>query len=129
MTNLGEKSRNWLTTKMKSAFGRTVTYQRGTSSVSVTARFARIDTTIDESSGLEVRVCDQAWLVDVADLEIDNVATRPQRGDRIIIGDESDGKVYEVTAATGMDCWRWSDSYQKTYHIHTKSIGTAPLTE
>jgi hypothetical protein len=129
MLNLGEKNRNWLAKKMKSSHGRTVTYQRGESSISVVARFARIDTTIDESSGLEVRTCDQAWLIDAADLEIDGVATKPTRGDRIIIGDASDGKVYEVAAVPGLDCWRWSDSYQKTYHIHTKSIGTAPLTE
>jgi hypothetical protein len=114
---------------MKSSHGRRVTYQRAGSSLTVVARFARIDTVIDESSGMEVRVCDQAWLIDAAELEINSVATKPQRGDRIIIGDESDGKVYEVTGAVGADCWRWSDSYQKTYHVNTKSIGTAPLTE
>ena len=131
MPNLLEKSRDWLNQKMKSTTvgGRSIHYQRGESIAPMSARFCRIDTTIDESSGVDVRAADQDWLIDAADLVIDGSPTSPLPGDRIIDGDLGDGKVYEVAKISGMDAWRWSDPYQKTYHIHTKYLGLAPVTD
>lgn len=129
MPNLLEKSRDWLNKKMKSTTvgGRSIHYQRGESIESMPARFCRIDTTIDESSGVDVRSADQDWLIDRIDLVLDGSECTPLPGDRIIDGDLSDGKVYEVAKISGMDAWRWSDPYQKTYHIHTKLLGAAPI--
>lgn len=127
MPNKFETARDWLASKMKATAGRPGHYQRGDSSVEVTLRFARIDTTIDQSSGVDVRSADQDWLIDAIELLIDGTETKPAPGDRIIDGDLSDGQVYEVAQIPGMDIWRWSDPYQKTFHIHTKLIGTAPV--
>lgn len=129
MPNAFETARNWLSGKMKTHAGRDIVYQRGESSQGMKARFARIDTSIDESSGVDVRAADQDWLIDAVDLVLDGNEVAPRPGDRITDGDLSDGKVYEVAKISGMDVWRWSDPYQKTYHIHTKLIGTAPVTE
>lgn len=124
--DLLRSANEWLQ-RTRTAYAATlVTYQRVSSSASFKASYGRATYTSTDNDGFQVVHESWDFLVNVADLEIDDVPTEPGVGDRIIVGELEDGLTYEVIAIPGMKHWGWSDSFQLTYRVHTKFVGRQP---
>jgi hypothetical protein len=116
----------WLQKTRKAYAASPVTYQRVSASASFPASYGRAEYTVTGSEGFTAVFESWDFLVDAADLELDGETTAPKVGDRVIVGELDDGLVYEVVNVPGGKCWRWSDSFQRTYRVHTKYVGVQP---
>lgn len=124
--DLFKKADAWLQ-KVRTTHGSPVTYQRGaSSSVSFKASVGFKQYVVTDAEGFQVGKESWDFIVRVADLELDGVATTPQTGDRIVVGDLDDGVAYEVMPIAGDKCWAWSGSFGTAYRVHTKRVGTQP---
>lgn len=103
---------------------RTVTYERGASSVELAATVGRTVFEQADESGFIRKVESRDFLVRRTDLILDGSATLPKAGDRVREADGSQTQVYEVMAPGGEPPFRFSDSYRKTLRIHTKHVAT-----
>lgn len=124
--DLLKRGSDWLQRTRKRYASTRVTYQRVSASVRASATIGRATYTVTDSDGFAIEV--QAWdfIIDRADLEIDDQLIEPARGDRIIVGEPDDAEVYELMPIGGAPVWQWSDSFAKTYRIHTKHVGRQP---
>ncbi|MEM9589493.1 MAG: hypothetical protein AAGA03_19580 [Planctomycetota bacterium] len=103
--------------------GEAVVYQRGQQTVELVA--VRGETEFEElaSDGeAHVQVKSIDWLIRPQDLQLDEVATEPSRGDRIVV----DGEQYDLMPGSSNQHWRWSDSRRTFYRIHTVRRGNVP---
>lgn len=116
----------WLSGQLKSHAAQLVTYQRGASSIEVRANLGRSEGEQEESGRLITRFESRDYLIDVADLLLDDLASEPQEGDRIIEGPLEDGKVYQVAPIPGRTCWEYADAYRNKFRVHTKFVGNQP---
>lgn len=102
--------------------GVSVTYRRGSQSQALTATPATTILDLPQTDGSLLRVESRDFVITAADLELDNVAVEPARGDTI---EETVGtKVlkYKVLDMPGTSGWRWSDEHRVSYRIHTKLV-------
>jgi hypothetical protein len=116
MSLMGEALGIHASTLMRAA-GETITYVRGTNTISVTAVPGQ--STFDEvASDGEVRSQMKTidWLVVPSVLKIGGMPIEPQRGDQVI---RSDGQKFDVLPGAGNTAWQWSDSRMTFYRIHT----------
>lgn len=117
----------WLSGVLKSHAAQLVTYQRGEASIEVRASFGRTQgEQEDTSSGMVSSFESRDYLIDVADLLIDDVLSEPRPGDRIIEGPLDDGVVFQVATIPGGTCWQYADAYRNKFRIHTKYVGRQP---
>lgn len=58
------------------------------------------------------------FLVEAEQLVFDGERYEPRGGERIVFG----GRVYEVLAQNGLDCFRYMDQTQELMRIHTKHV-------
>lgn len=117
----------WLASRLKSAAGRTITYQRGGSSADLTAAIGRSEWQSQNSQGVIESWQSRDYLVGYSDLPFGE----PVRGDVIVeeIGD--DVGTYEVTTPRGVPVFH-SDPFRTLVRIHTiqtESALTFLLTE
>lgn len=108
--------------RKKQADGRSVTYTRGDSSLSLTAWLGRTLFSRLASPGVggaAVEWGDRDYLVAVADLTLGE----PALGDRITETINGTAVVFEVlTPDTGEPAWRYSDPTRTVWRIHTKRV-------
>ena len=124
MTNLLQKSSDWLENQRTRHAASTVECVRGSRSVEIAATIGKTAFEVDDGYGVLVRHESRDFLVLAADLVLGDTPTLPQRSDRIRETQGQQVFVYEVTAPGKEPCWRYSDPYRKTLRIHTKSIDT-----
>lgn len=113
----------------------TVTYQRGSDSVSLNATVGKSSGFVNREYGARERWDTRDYLVAVADLVIAGERVEPQDGDRIIeiMLDEDDVPVATVTYEVlppeddNEPSWRMSDRHALRYRIHTKEHSRDPL--
>jgi hypothetical protein len=108
----------WLEQQRTAHCSSPVTYQRGDTSIPVSATFGRSEAEVDDGSGLRVVTTVADFLIVAAELAS---LGSPQAGDQILV-DES---TFEVLPLGSEPCWRWSDPYHQTYRIHAKDISDA----
>lgn len=63
------------------------------------------------------------WLILRTELSIAGDQFHPKAGDQIKRVLDGIEKTYEVLPGEGDTSWRWADSFENTYRIHTKEIG------
>ena len=124
MTNLLEKSSNWLEQQRTRHAASTVKYVRGGQSAEVSASIGKTTFEVDDGYGVLVRHESRDFLLLAADLALDRQPVLPERGDRILETQGNQVFVYEVTAPGKEPCWRYSDAFRKTLRIHTKQIAS-----
>ena len=126
MTDLLEQGAAWLDEQRHQHLTRTVTYERGASSIEVQATVGQTVFRLNDDFGATIREVSRDYLIRTADLVLDGEPTQPQRGDRI--REEVSGFVYvhEVMAPGGEPEWRYSDPQRNTLRIHTKQIDQEP---
>lgn len=121
MTDLLQRSSDWLSDRMKQHAARDVVYRRGGQEVTVRAVIGRKDFEVDAGeSRLYFRSND--FLIHRADLILDGEATLPERGDQIIVDFGSGPVTFEVLPGDGIQPWEFSDSFEKLLRVHTKKV-------
>lgn len=112
--------------RLQSRVGVTVTYRRGSDSVSLTAIKGNQLLRITDNNG-QVRTTrtDADFIVDLADLVLNGSAIEPTRGDFIDeTGSDSITRRYAVLSPGGIEPTHRMDRERKTVRIHCKTIGT-----
>jgi len=114
----------WHAAKLKSYLSQMVTYRRLSHTVSIVATFGDSGHEVVTPDGLVVEVHSRDFLFDVADLILNGVLTKPERGDKVEFTDPDDGVKYthELMSLSNEPAWRYSDPYRKKYRIHTERI-------
>lgn len=124
MPNLLEQGATWLEDQRHKHMTRTVTYERGTDSVELSATIGRTEFEQADEYGTVHRIEARDYLVRASDLVLGGQQTLPQAGDHIRETDGAQTFVYEVMAPGTEPPWRYSDPYRKTLRIHTKHVAT-----
>jgi len=127
VADLLAKGAQWLNAQRRAHLSRTVTYERGESSVEVPATVGQTVFRLEEGYGATVRYVSRDFLIAAADLVLEGASVTPQRGDRIRESVGGITYVHEVMGpGSGEPDWRYSDSFRRTYRIHTKQIDQEP---
>ena len=114
MADLLQQSLAWLSTQTRAHMSRTVTYSRGTNTLSIPAIVGRSAVDVDTTIGTQ-RVVSVDFLIDSADLTLGD----PAAGDTIAL----DGTTYEVRELPGLGLWEWSGGEAAAKRrIHTKEL-------
>lgn len=103
-------------TTLNAAAGETVTYKRGSSTVSITAVVGQSQFDEVSTTG-EIRPLSKTvdFLVKPSALVLDSETVLPQRGDQI---EKADGSVYDVLPGTEGTAWQYSDGRRTFLRIH-----------
>ena len=102
---------------MDQVFGETITYRRGTSSVSVTAiREQSSFERIDGESGTEMEYKMLDWVILKGCIVLNGTESEPQHGD--VITDAS-GSTYELLPGIDATAWQYNDQHKLAYRIHS----------
>jgi len=110
---------DWLRSQRRSHAAVTVTYRRGDHSVSLLA--TRGETKIESQANDIILHSEQSdWIIDAADLVLNEIQVAPQRNDTIEQEIEGVTRVYQVIPLGSENCWRWHDRLQTEYRIHTR---------
>ena len=101
---------------LNAAAGETITYKRGTATVSVTAVVGQSQFDEVSTTG-EIRPLSKTvdFLVKPSALVLNSAAVLPQRGDQI---ERADGSVYDVLPGTEGTAWQYSDGRKTFLRIH-----------
>jgi hypothetical protein len=122
MADMLQQASDWLEEQRTQHASRMVRYVRGVQSVELPATIGKTTFEVDDGYGVLVRHESRDFLVLVVDLMLGDGLTEPQRGDRVHETQNGTVYVYEVMAPGKEPCWRHSDTYRKTFRIHTKQI-------
>ena len=120
MPDLLEQASTWLEDQRTQHVSRTVTYERGIDTVTLSASIGKTVFEIDNGLGVVERTESRDFLVLTDDLVLAGSPTLPERGDRIR---EPQG-TNTFMAPGNEPHWRYSDPYRKTLRIHTKHVKT-----
>lgn len=111
----------------------TVTYQRGSSSVSLQAVIGKSEGFVSREFGVREQWTCRDFLCAANDLVLDGERVEPMRGDRIVETalDENDEPVATIThevlpPADKEPCWVFSDPQRVRYRVHTKQVQKVP---
>lgn len=123
MANLLQTGSDWLEGMRDSYASQSITYSRGSDTVTLNATFGKTDYEVDDEYGVRVKGETTDFLLLADELVLDGTKELPDRGDRISVVRNAVSIVYEVVPLSGQGCYRFSDSFGKTLRIHTKQIG------
>ncbi|MFG0243631.1 MAG: hypothetical protein ACF8R9_12665 [Phycisphaerales bacterium JB054] len=124
MADLLEQGAAFLDDRRHGHLTRTVTYERGASTVDLAATVGRTIFEQADESGFIRKVESRDFLVRRTDLILDGSESLPKAGDRIRETDGAQFQIYEVMAPGGEPPFRFSDPYRKVLRIHTKHVAT-----
>jgi hypothetical protein len=119
MTDLLQSASTWISGQLKEHVSQTVTFRRGTQTVSVQAT---IGNTLFESHGElgpSVQIKTRDYLIETDDLVLGGVAVLPQRDDIIV---DASGDEYTILPTDDGVYWRDSDPYRVRIRVHTKQV-------
>ena len=109
----------WLKSQVFANEGASVTYERGSTSATVTAVRGRTEIETDTGLGALIRADSPDYLIQASDL---TAFAPPVAGDRIT----DSGRVFVATSQYQASPWQWADWPNRTvYRIHTKQVDTA----
>lgn len=118
MPDLMQRGASWLATKLVAGVSQTVTYRRGSLSVSLAATKCPVRSELDQTFGiLKIGECD--WIIKASLIVLGAVTVEPERNDEI---EEADGQKWHVLPTTDEDTYRPLDPYRTAFRIHTKRI-------
>lgn len=109
----------WLAGVHKASVSQTVSYQRGSESVSIKATAGLSDSASVDRSGMQIAYTGQQWLIEASDLILAGAVTKPVVGDLITHG----SVVYRVVAeSTGDRPWQTSGANGTVIRVFTKRV-------
>src|ERR1041384_4981025 len=122
MTDLLGRGGAFLADQRTRHMSRTVTYQRGSDSVSVMATVGKTEGTVAREHGVAESYQVRDYLILAKDLILSGLPILPQAGDKIFEADIDAGFTYtfQVCPPPGSEpCYRESGGYHLTLRIHT----------
>ncbi len=123
MADLLATGSNWLAGQLKNHVSQTVTYWRCSKSVSVSATLGKTPFDVyDGNTGISSRWEARDFIVDPADLVIDEETITPEVGDEIEETIDGVAFRYQVLAPMDEPCWRYMDRHRNAIRIHTKLV-------
>ncbi len=123
MTTLLQRGATWLAGELKTAAGRTVTYQRGGQSVSLVGTPQKLDYAVDDNDGIPRAVTFYDWTFTASELlfnESEVIETRP--GDQITETLAGYDITYEAMPPTARPVAEWMDSSNVMRIVHSKIV-------
>jgi hypothetical protein len=111
-----------MSSRLRTLAGVSVTYARGTTDSVTVMAIAGTSTegvTLGDGSQITARVTD--WIIEVADLLLNDEQATPARGDTIVVTEGGRVNTYEVVDVGGQPCARLAEG-GKTWRIHTQLI-------
>jgi hypothetical protein len=111
---------SWVADQLKDHVSQSVTYRRGSQSVTVAATIGRTQYQVEQHDGSFLRVWTRDFIVQTADLVLGGLRVDPKRGDTI---EETAGGrtyTYEVCAPTGNPPYEPADAFRAAVRIHTQ---------
>ena len=127
MADMLDTGSRWLSDLRRKHRTVPVVYGRGADLVEVPATIGRSNFTEVNAFGVLEQVVSRDYLVTASDLVLGGAPVTPNRGDVIVEEGQGLRHTHEVLAPNGKHHWRWSDSYHRTYRIHTKLVKTEVL--
>lgn len=115
MADMMADAATWLTGQLVDNLSQTVTYRRGSLSVSLTATKCTVRAESTPEGNVDFHGCD--WLIKAALLILGGATVEPNKNDVI---EESDGEKWQVLPLAGEPEFRYSDQFRTCYRIHTK---------
>ena len=120
MPNMLDTAMGWLNTTLKTSAGNTIVYQRGSSTVSITAPVGASDGERMDTNGTVYSFLSTDFLIKATDLVLDGEIAIPQRGDLIVWN----SCTYTVLAPkSGEKPYRESGPGGSVLRVHTKKTG------
>lgn len=120
MPNLLNTAMTWLNSTLQQSAGDVIVYQRGSSTVSITAVVGATDGERMDAGGMAYSFTSKDFMIEASDLVLDGEIVVPSRGDRITYG----GRSYTVVVMqTGEQPYRESGTGSSVYRVHTKLTG------
>lgn len=107
------KALEFLHKSQKKHIGERVVYKHKDSEKTVTAVIGKTVFRVEDPYEVYIRTVTKDFLIRTKDLGF-----VPERGDLVVWK----GKTYEVLAPNGNPVWRWTDTSECTYRIHTKEV-------
>lgn len=121
MGDVLDKGSAWLERQRTQHMTRDVTFARGIITAVVKATIGRTEYETDDGQVVRTEFTDRDFLISVADLILNGVATLPEEGDQIREVQGNSLLIFEVMG------WRYSDPYRRTFRLETKHVGTENL--
>lgn len=121
MTNMLRTGMDWLATQLKTQGSSSVTYSRGTRSLTLLATLGRhMPKALGGVEGVEVDTFLIVMTFDAADLVLGGVLIKPERRDVVTFTDHDVDFEYEVMPIDGERCWKESDAFGQRLEISLK---------
>lgn len=123
MPNLMSRGATCLGSKAKVAAGRTVTYRRGTDTVSLVLPAQKHMEEVIDSEGVGTWVRDYAWTLVASELILAGTLERPREGDFIEETLAGEAIKWEVLPPVeNLPCWNWFDQNRILITVHSKQV-------
>jgi hypothetical protein len=122
MTNLLQDGVTWLGGKLKDHAGVSVTYQRGTDSVSITATPTLHEYQVVDDEGFGIMMLSRDYLVHAADLVLNGSAISPRSGDRVIETIDGVSQTFELMPLGQLHEYQPADPDGTLLILHTKKV-------
>jgi hypothetical protein len=120
VTDMLQTGSDWLSGVLKTHAAQSVSYRRGSSSVTLSATLGRSLFQAATDSGMITETQADDFIIEAADLVLDEAAVEPKEGDEITRTSGGKTLVYRVLPFGTEPAWRFTDSYRNAYRIHTK---------
>lgn len=123
--NLLQNAAAWLGSKLQTAGGRLITYQRaGTSSGTISGVCSKVEyDVLDQNEGVITTVAFDDWMFTASELKISGTVITPRIGDQISETLNGNTITYEVLPIDKRPCFEFADSSGILLTVHTKRVG------
>ena len=117
MADMMSDGSEWFAEQLKANCSESITYNRGSDSVTLSATIGRTEFELANEYGIVETFRSRDYIFTKSDLVLSGSATIPMSGDIIVEGSGS----YEVLSPGGSQCYR-EDEYGQVFRVHTKKI-------
>lgn len=118
MADLLADGASWLTSQLKAAAGRTVTYRRSGEEAEVVATVGSSRFEAQNQSGVLEQWESRDYMITTADLPFGD----PERGDRIVEDQGGELVEYECASPRGVPEWHYGDAFRSIVRVHTTQV-------
>lgn len=127
MADLSETALAYHASQLIAHQSQTVTYRRGSWSVSISAALgSQLLRLNDRLGNVKVERTDRDFIFKIADLVLHDDQVEPKRGDTIELTQGGVVREYEVMSPEGEPAWRYQDPHRTLVRVHTKYKGVIP---
>ncbi len=113
----------WLNSERKAHMSVDVAYKRtGYPTGTIPATIGQTDIEVSDESGMRIDGARLDFLIEVSDLVLGGHTIEPEPGDEIVATVSGEERTFEVNNLASEGAWRWSDTVNGVYRIHTKEI-------